>query len=114
MLEADSELPLTKSTLPPDEPKILAPLHRTRSVAARASFPRRSHWPACFSAVLAGAGIGGGVYGASDKTGAYVKDHPVPPQVLGATIYHALGVPLDSKVGARPITTGEPIHELFS
>jgi hypothetical protein len=64
--------------------------------------------------VLAGAGIGGGVYGASDKIGAYVKDNPVPPQVLGATLYHALGVPLDSKVGARPITTGEPIHELFS
>jgi len=64
--------------------------------------------------VLAGAGIGGGVYGASDKTGAYVKDRPVPPQVLGATLYHALGVPVDAKVGARPITTGEPIHELFS
>jgi len=42
------------------------------------------------------------------------KSRPVPPQVLGATLYHALGVPLDSKVGARPITTGEPIHELFS
>jgi hypothetical protein len=64
--------------------------------------------------VLAGAGIGGSVYGASDKIGAYVKDRPVPPQVLGATLYHALGVPLDSKVGSRPITTGEAIHELFS
>lgn len=54
------------------------------------------------------------MYGASDRIGAYVKDHPVPPQVLGATLYHALGVPLDAKVGARPITTGEPIRELFS
>ena len=38
----------------------------------------------------------------------------LPPQVLGATLYHALDVPLDSKVGARSITTGEPIHQLFS
>ena len=40
----------------------------------------------------------------SDKIGAFVKDHrSAPPQVLRAlTIYHALGVPLDSKVAARP------------
>ena len=50
---------------------------------------------------------------ASDKIGAYVKDRPVRPQDLGATVYHALGVPLDTRVGARPITTGEPIEELF-
>jgi len=87
---------------------------RTPKIETNNGISGRSHWPACFSAVLAGAGIGGGVYGASDKIGAYVKDCPVPPQVLGATLYHALGVPLDSKVGARPITTGEPIHELFS
>jgi len=87
---------------------------RTPKIETNKGISGRSHWPACFSAVLAGCGIGGGVYGASDKIGAYVKDHPVPPQTLGATIYHALGVPRDSKVGARPITTGEPIHELFS
>jgi hypothetical protein len=87
---------------------------RTPKIETNKGISGRSHWPNCFSAVLAGAGIGGSVYGASDKIGAYVKDQPVPPQVLGATIYHALGVPLDSKVGARAITTGEPIHELFS
>jgi hypothetical protein len=80
--------------------------------------PGRVHWPDCFSALLAGAGIrGGAVYGASDKIGAYVKDRPVRPQDLGATIYHALGVPLAtnlSKDGVRrPITTGEPITDLF-
>ena len=74
----------------------------------------RDHWTSCFSTLIAGAGIGGGVYGASDKIGAYVKDHPVRPQDLGATLYHALGVPLDTRVGSRPITTGEPILELFS
>jgi hypothetical protein len=80
--------------------------------------PGRLHWPDCFSALLAGAGIrGGAVYGASDKIGAYVKDRPVRPQDLGATIYRALGVSLDTRLdknGApQPITTGRPIQELF-
>lgn len=80
--------------------------------------PGRLHWPDCFSAVLAGGGIrGGAVYGASDKIGAYVKDRPVRMQDLGATIYRALGVPLDtnlSKDGVRrPITTGKPLEALF-
>ena len=39
------------------------------------------------------------------------------PQDLGATIYHALGVSLDLRLGrdgfTRPITTGEPLRELF-
>src|SRR4051812_2911711 len=80
--------------------------------------PGRLHWPDCFSAILAGAGIrGGAVYGASDKIGAYVKDRPVRPQDLGATIYHALDVPLETRLGkdgaTRPITTGQPILDLF-
>jgi len=80
--------------------------------------PGRLHWPDCYSAILAGAGIrGGAVYGASDKIGAYVKDRPVRPQDLGATIYHALGVPLDLRLSrdgfTRPITTGQPILDLF-
>jgi hypothetical protein len=80
--------------------------------------PGRLHWPDCYSAILAGAGIRGGmVYGESDRIGAYVKDRPVRPQDLGATIYHALGVPLDLRLGrdgfTRPITTGQPILDLF-
>jgi hypothetical protein len=80
--------------------------------------PGRVHWPDCYSAILAGAGIrGGAVYGESDRIGAYVKDRPVRPQDLGATIYHALDVPLDLRLGrdgfTRPITTGEPILDLF-
>lgn len=86
---------------------------RTPRVETNNGIAGRSHWPGCFSAVLAGAGIGGSVYGESDRIGAYVKDLPVPPQVLGATIYHALGVPRMTQVGSRPITTGEPILELF-
>jgi hypothetical protein len=57
------------------------------------------------------------VYGVSDRIGAYVKDKPVRPQDLGATIYHALGVSRDLRLGrdgfTRPITTGQPILDLF-
>jgi hypothetical protein len=80
--------------------------------------PGRLHWPQCYSAILAGGGIrGGAVYGASDRTGAFVKNNPVRPQDLAATIYHALDVPLNLKLGAdgvsNPITTGTPLRELF-
>ena len=55
--------------------------------------------------------------GKSDKIGAYVKDKPVRPQDLGATIYHALGVPLDPRLTkdgvSKPLTTGQPILGLF-
>jgi hypothetical protein len=68
--------------------------------------------------MLAGGGIkGGAVYGASDKIGAYVKDSPVRPQDFSATIFHALGVPYESKVTkdgvSRPLSTGEPLLKLF-
>jgi len=80
--------------------------------------PGRLHWPTCYSAILAGGGIRGGqVYGESDRHGGYVKDKPVRPQDLGATIYHALDVPLNVRLGAdgvsRPITTGTPMLSLF-
>lgn len=82
------------------------------------TYPGRQHWPSCWSAILAGGGIRGGqVYGESDKTGSYVKDRPVRPQDLSATIYHALGVPLDPRLGkdgvSQPLTTGTPLVDLF-
>lgn len=79
--------------------------------------PGRLHWPQCFSAILAGCGIrGGAVYGESDKIGAYVKNNPVQPQDLGATIYHALDVPVKATATTamtRPLHTGEPVLDLF-
>jgi uncharacterized protein (DUF1501 family) len=91
---------------------------RTPKIDTHEGYPGREHWPHCFSALLAGAGIcGGNVYGASDKTGAYVHDRPVSPDDFGATLFHALGVPLETRLEAgsstRPITTGQPILELF-
>lgn len=80
--------------------------------------PGRQHWPACFSAILAGAGIAGGqVYGKSDKKGAYVSSNPVRPEELSASIYHALDIPLNAPQNnsgiSLPITTGKPVMALF-
>ncbi len=79
----------------------------------------RDHWPACYSALLAGAGIRGGlVHGSSDKQGGYVKERPVWPEDFGATLFHALGVPPETRLGAdgftHPASTGQPVHDLFS
>jgi uncharacterized protein (DUF1501 family) len=71
-------------------------------------FGGRDHWPAVQSIVLAGAGIGpGGVYGASDGTGAYPADRPITPADLAATILHLLGVPAHLEVRDR---TGRPLQ----
>jgi Protein of unknown function (DUF1501) len=80
--------------------------------------PGRQHWPACFSAIMAGAGIAGGkVYGKSDKYGASVIRDPVRPEELAATIYHALDIPLNDPKDvsgiSRSLTTGKPVMELF-
>jgi hypothetical protein len=80
----------------------------------------RQHWPQCYSAVLAGGGIRGGVvYGASDPNGAYPADHPVSPADLTATLYHALGIDPATEIHdptGRPwkLADGTPLQSLFS
>jgi hypothetical protein len=97
---------------------VIGEFGRTPRINASGANPGRQHWPSCYSGIIAGAGIRGGtVYGESDRIGAYVKDRPVRPQDLGATIYHALGVSPETRLGrdgfTRPITTGQPIWDLF-
>ena len=84
----------------------------------RVSGEGRDHWPACYTALLAGGGIRGGmVHGASDKTGAYVKDRPVRPEDFGATLFHALGVSPETRLSpdgfTLPVSMGQPVLELF-
>jgi hypothetical protein len=81
----------------------------------------RDHWTYCYSVVLAGAGIKGGtVYGASDSQAAYVKDRPVRPADICATIYHLLGIDPETPIvdkGGRPIPIshgGEPVREILA
>jgi uncharacterized protein (DUF1501 family) len=78
----------------------------------------RDHWPACYSALVAGAGLRGGfVHGASDKNGGYVRDNPVSPENFGATLFHALGIAPETRLGAdgftRPASAGQPIEDWF-
>ena len=80
----------------------------------------RDHWSDCFSVLLAGGGLQGGrVIGASEKWGGGVRDRLVTPLDLLATIYHTLGVPLDTHyedASGRPVSIvggGQVIHELL-
>jgi Protein of unknown function (DUF1501) len=72
----------------------------------------RAHDPLCYSVVLAGGGIRGGLgYRASDRIGALPADQPCEPNDLHATIFQALGIPLDATIadqtgGSFPITDG--------
>jgi uncharacterized protein (DUF1501 family) len=53
----------------------------------------RDHWPYCYTACIAGAGIKRGyVHGKSDKTASSPVEDPVHPGELLATIYHACGI----------------------
>ncbi len=81
----------------------------------------RDHWTYCYSVMLAGAGIkGGSVCGASDAQAAFVKDRPVSPADVCATIYECLGIDPDMPVqdrSGRPVPValgGEPIREVLA
>lgn len=61
----------------------------------------RDHWPAVWSGLMAGGGTDPGqVIGASDATASCVKDNPVHPAELIATIYGSLGVEVEESVEA--------------
>ncbi|MBI3868991.1 MAG: DUF1501 domain-containing protein [Verrucomicrobia bacterium] len=99
-------------------------------VAALAEFGRtprinptggRDHWPQCWTVNFAGGGVKGGrVVGKSDEIGAYPAERPVQPKEIVATMYHALGLDLDTHLpgpAGRPFPLvdfgAQPIRELF-
>lgn len=58
----------------------------------------RDHWPRVCSALLAGGGLRTGqVIGATDRLGGEAVERPVTFQEVFATLYHNLGVKLDSQ-----------------
>lgn len=79
----------------------------------------RDHWPYCYSAIVAGAGVKRGVqHGKSDAQGSAPTDSPVHPSELVATIYYALGIKPDMEVlndlkQPRPLVYGDPVVGLF-
>lgn len=93
---------------------------RTPMMGTQGSTDGRDHWPYVMSLAMAGGGFRHGqVIGATDKDGGHIKDRPVTPGDLAATIYHHLGVPLDTTytdLRGRPrkiVDHGEPIEELI-
>jgi uncharacterized protein (DUF1501 family) len=79
----------------------------------------RDHWPYCYSAVVAGAGVGRAVqYGESDATASSPKEKPVHPNDLLATVYYALGIDPDMEIRnhlnqPRELVKGKPLSELW-
>ncbi len=80
----------------------------------------RDHWPYCYTAVVAGAGIKRGeVYGKSDQTGSAPLEKPVHPIELLATIYHAVGINPQTIVynhmnQPRELVKADPVTNLFA
>jgi hypothetical protein len=79
----------------------------------------RDHWPHAYTVLAAGGGMAGGtVYGASDNRAAFVKDDPVTPPDLQATVLHALGIRHNSTIWDRQgrphaASDGLPLTRLF-
>jgi hypothetical protein len=80
----------------------------------------RDHWPQCYSMVLAGGGIKGGlVIGESDRQAAFPRTFPVTPADIHATVFTALGydphsITYESPEGRPfPLSEGVVIKQLL-
>lgn len=114
LLEDLSERSLLDSTLV----VLVGEFGRTPKISKGAKRIGRDHWPACYSAMIAGAGIqGGAVYGESDKQAAYVKSNPVTLEDFTATLFAAMGINPASRISPDgftiPATHGNPIKALL-
>ncbi len=92
---------------------------RTPRMGTQGSSDGRDHWPNVMSMCLAGGGLQHGqVIGATEQDGGAIKNRPVSPGDLAATIYQHFGVPLETQYidhRGRPrniIDNGSPIREL--
>jgi uncharacterized protein (DUF1501 family) len=82
----------------------------------------RDHWPQCWTVTFAGGDVKGGrAVGKSDEIGGYPAEKPVQPKEIVATIFHALGLDLDTHLPGpqgRPFPLvdfgTQPIRELFA
>jgi hypothetical protein len=92
---------------------------RTPQIGTQGSTDGRNHWPEVMSLAMAGGGLRHGqVIGATEADGGHIKERPVTPGDLAATIYRHMGVPpettyLDPSGRPRPVVeNGKPIGEL--
>jgi hypothetical protein len=93
---------------------------RTPLMGTQESTDGRDHWPEVMSMCLAGGGLNHGqVIGATHADGGTIKERPITPGDLAATIYRYFDVPLTGQYldrRGRPrnyVDQGEPIAELF-
>lgn len=84
---------------------------RTPKIDGKTRGGGRDHWSQAYSVMLAGAGIQPGVIGASDATGAFVKQRPISPEDILATVFHLKGIDPDTTTIpdrlARPVRLTE-------
>ena len=80
----------------------------------------RDHWPYCYTALVAGAGIKRGhVHGKSDQTASAPLEDPVHPGQLLATIYESVGIAPDTIVRnhlnqPRELVKAESVTALYA
>ena len=94
---------------------------RTPNIGTQESIDGRNHWPVVMSMVLAGGGLRHGqVIGSTERDGSQIRNRPVTPGDLAATIYRHMGVPIDTTYldsRGRPHyavqNNGKPLAELF-
>jgi hypothetical protein len=73
----------------------------------------RDHWNSCYSALLAGGGVPGGlVVGSSDHRAEFPVEHPVHPSDLSATILARLGIGSAELTGIGLTPSGTPVAGL--
>jgi len=96
---------------------VLSEFGRTPRINQYAS---RDHWCQAGSIVIGGGGIRGGtVIGSTAARGEFPRDHPVSPGDVLATLYHVLGIDLNTSFNdrtGRPVpmlAEGEPIRGLL-
>ncbi|MEC9095265.1 MAG: DUF1501 domain-containing protein, partial [Planctomycetota bacterium] len=103
---------------------IMSEFGRAPLIAREPNFPGnnagRKHWARAYSIALAGAGVKrGAVLGATDRLGGEVVTDRYAPWDLTATVFNALGIPVDTHYKdpvdrPLPVTTGSPIVDLYS
>lgn len=94
---------------------------RTPYMGTQESTDGRDHWPSVMSMCLAGGGLRHGqVIGATEKDGGTIRERPVTPADLAATLFRYFGVSQDTYYTdnqGRPRlvieNSGQPMAELF-
>jgi hypothetical protein len=93
---------------------------RTPNMGTQDSTDGRNHWPEVMSMCLAGGGLRHGqVIGSTEKDGGTIRERPVTPADLAATLFRYFEIPQDTSYvdhQGRPrviVDGGHPVAELF-